>query len=293
MNKKVIFLAVLVMLLWGSLFPFIKIGYKAFDIDTSFIPNILLFAGVRFIVCGGIISAFSALKKNKMRFEIKKEMPLIMLSSLFGIILHYICTYTGLAMADSSVTALLKQIGVFIFIPFSFLFFKEDKFKINNIFSAVCGFAGIAALSVKGDGISLGTGEMLVIAASLCSVASGVVGKNVMKTVNPVTMTGYSQIFGGIVLTAIGIMLGGHISVVSLQACAVFCYICTASIFGYCIWNYLVKNHDLSRLFIIKFLEPVFAAVFGAILLGEDIFNIRFVIALLLTGAAIVISQKN
>jgi len=40
------------MALWGSLFPFIKIGYDVFEINSSSIPDILMFVGVRFVVCG-------------------------------------------------------------------------------------------------------------------------------------------------------------------------------------------------------------------------------------------------
>ncbi len=59
-----ILLALLVMALWGSLFPFIKLGYQSFKIDTAFIPNLILFAGVRFLVCGVGITGYSAAKKG-------------------------------------------------------------------------------------------------------------------------------------------------------------------------------------------------------------------------------------
>ena len=54
---KTIFLSLLVMALWGSLFPFIKIGYNSFNISASSIPDILMFASVRFIVSGLIVCA--------------------------------------------------------------------------------------------------------------------------------------------------------------------------------------------------------------------------------------------
>lgn len=39
-----VLVAVIVCALWGSLFPCIKIGYKAFEISGSDIPSIILFA---------------------------------------------------------------------------------------------------------------------------------------------------------------------------------------------------------------------------------------------------------
>ena len=58
-------LAILVMALWGSLFPMIKIGYAAFNIVSSDIPTIILFAGMRFTFSGIILIAiFSAMSKS-------------------------------------------------------------------------------------------------------------------------------------------------------------------------------------------------------------------------------------
>ena len=68
-------------------------------------------------------------------------------------------------------------------------------------------------------------------------------------------------------------------------------YICLASIFSYCIWFTVVKNGELSKLFIIKFAEPVFACVFGALLLGENIFKIQYLAAFLLIAGGICISN--
>ena len=66
---------------------------------------------------------------------------------------------------------------------------------------------------------------------------------------------------------------------------------CIASIHGYCLWFWLLKDGELSKMFIIQFAEPVFASIFGALLLGEDIFNIQFVVAFVLIFAGIYISN--
>lgn len=64
-NIKTISLALLVMALWGSLFTVVKRGYGAFNISASSIPDILMFASVRFIISGLVVCAFSFLEKKK------------------------------------------------------------------------------------------------------------------------------------------------------------------------------------------------------------------------------------
>lgn len=49
-NKSMLY-ALLVMLLWGNLFPMVKLGYD--NIVTT--GDILFFAGVRFTICGALI----------------------------------------------------------------------------------------------------------------------------------------------------------------------------------------------------------------------------------------------
>ena len=90
---KIIILSLLVMALWGSLFPFVKIGYKAFSIDSKNIPSILMFAGMRFIVCGIIISGISCCKKDKINSPKIKTIASFVLIGLFSIILHYSFSY--------------------------------------------------------------------------------------------------------------------------------------------------------------------------------------------------------
>lgn len=46
-------------------------------------------------------------------------------------------------------------------------------------------------------------------------------------------------------------------------------------------------------MFIIKFAEPLFACVFGAILLGENIFKLQYLAAFVLISLGIVLGNKS
>ena len=51
-----ILLALIVMALWGSLYPSVKLSYQWFDVDTSYYPNLLLYAGIRFTIASNTSS---------------------------------------------------------------------------------------------------------------------------------------------------------------------------------------------------------------------------------------------
>ena len=288
-NKSILY-ELFVMLLWGTLFPMVKLGYGAYNIVTT--GDILLFAGVRFTVCGALICLYAFVTDKASFKDVRTALLPVLLSGLFAIILHYSFTYSALKLTDSSKTAILKQIGALFYVCFSFVFFKEDKLTIKKLIGVIMGFAGIIAINANTDGISFNVGDVLIIAASFCTVFSNVISKKVFQTVKPIVSTGISQLFGGVVLLMIGKLLCGDISVAFDKSAFILIYICFASIFSYTIWFTIVKSGELSKLFIVKFAEPVFACIFGAILLGENIFKIQYALAFLLIGTGIYISNK-
>lgn len=288
-KRKTISAALLVMLLWGSLFPLVKLGYGAYNITTT--GDILLFAGIRFTICGAVICLYSFIK-NKTAFKMNaKSVILVLLSGLFAVILHYSFTYMGLSLTDSSKTAILKQIGALLYVCVSFLFFKDDRFTAKKFIAAMIGFCGIVAINADASGIHFNIGDAFIIAASFCTVFSNVISKKALDKVHPIALTGISQLFGGGILLIVGKSLGGSMTFDVSQSFVFVCII-IASIISYCLWFTVVKDGELSKLFIIKFAEPVFACIFGALILGERIFSIQYFVAFLLIACGIYISNR-
>ena len=54
------------MALWGSLFPAVKLGYQFMHIPSGSVPDILMFAALRFTVCGGLVSLYCLLRQKKL-----------------------------------------------------------------------------------------------------------------------------------------------------------------------------------------------------------------------------------
>ena len=211
MNKKVktIILSLLVMALWGSLFPCVKIGYLAFGINTKSVADILMFAAMRFALCGALVCIFCFLRRKTMSVPSVKTALNIVWIGIFAIVLHYACTYIGLSMTESSKTALLKQAGALIYICFSFLFFKDEKFSIFKIIGAIIGFCGIMAINLSLNSISFSFGDILILCASLCTVVSNIISRRSAQSSSPLWITGISQLFGGLILFIVSLLFGG------------------------------------------------------------------------------------
>lgn len=284
----------IVMLLWGLLFPTVKLGYRVFEISS--VPNILAFAGLRFVVCGVIIVIFVAIKNPKNFQRVREHLGWVLLSGLFAIILHYGFTYVGLRLTDGSKTAIIKQLGAIFYICFAGLFFKEDKMTKNKFLGLIFSVLGIFVINISASGIAFYLGDILILGASFCTVFSNVVSKKVFRHVEPIVSTGVSQLFGGLVLLVAGVLTGADIGAVvprKVSEFGVFATIVIASVISYCLWFITVKKENLSKLFMIKFSEPLFAAVFSWMILGEEVWNLNYLFAFVFISVGITVANLS
>lgn len=280
------------MLLWGLLFPLVKLGYSVFGIEG--VGSILTFAGLRFTVCGALITAFAAIKCKDGFNGLGKNIAGILGAGLFSIILHYACTYTGLAMTEGGKTAIIKQIGAVLYICFGALFFKEERLTVQKIGGLLLGILGIIAINFGSGKLTFSIGDWLIIGASFCTVFANVISKKTLGNTEPLVLTGISQLFGGIVLLAAGLIAGSDMATVlpkTLPQVCAFAGIVAASVVSYSLWYLLVQKENLSKLFIIKFSEPLFAAIFGWLIRGENIWQLNYLFAFLLISGGIMVAN--
>ena len=280
------------MLLWGLLFPLVKLGYSVFGIEG--VGSILTFAGLRFTVCGALITAFAAIKCKDGFKGLGKNIAGILGAGLFSIILHYAFTYTGLAMTEGGKTAIIKQIGAVLYICFGFVFFKEERLTVQKLGGLLLGILGIIAINFGSGKFTFSVGDLLIIGASFCTVFANVISKKALTNLEPLVLTGVSQLFGGVVLLCVGAAAGGDVLAVvpkTASQIGVFAAIVAASVVSYCMWFMLVQKENLSKLFIIKFSEPLFAAIFGWLIRGEDIWQLNYLFAFLLISGGITVAN--
>ena len=113
-------------------------------------------------------------------------------------------------------------------------------------------------------------GEGFVFLAMLGYALSSVLLKRYGNREDPVALSGYQFLLGGLVLAGIGLGLGGHLTVPSLPALGMLLYLAFVSAAAYSVWALLLKYNPVSRVTIIGFTNPVFGVLLSAVLLGES-----------------------
>ncbi len=290
-----IIFALIVCAFWGSLYPCISMGPKFFGYESSHIPSVMLFAGLRFLISGFIMVAGVSVSDKKVHLPGKGEILPIVLVSLTTIIIHYTFQYMGISLIPAngaSKSAILKQVGYLLISCFAFLFVKDDKFSVRKVIGGVLGFCGIIVVNLNGLSFSFGVGELCIICASFLSVAGTVISKHAYKKISPSYVVAYSQFLGGIVLCVAGLVMGGRITSFTLSSCGLLAYICFSSICAYLLWGKLIKYNDISKMSILKYFEPVFGVLISGLIVGsDDIWRLEYLFAFIIILAAILISN--
>lgn len=285
----VVLLATICDLLWGSAFPCIKLGYKFFDISSDDTASQIFFAGLRFTLAGLLVILFMSFVKR--RFLVPQSMKTfgrISLLSCFQTILQYILFYIGLAHTNGVKGSIIEASNVFIAIFVASLIFKQEKLTTKKLIGSLIGFIGVVIINLKGLTFDLNIGDMCVFMSTFAYAVSSVLLKRYSTEEDTVMMSGYQFLFGGIIMTLIGLLMGGKLTVFTSQGIVLLVYLAFISAMAYSLWAILLTYNPISKVAVMGFLNPVFGVILSAIILSEgDIINLRSIVALILVCVGI------
>ena len=266
-------LALFCCLLWGSATPCIKVGYQLFGIAESDTATILLFAGCRFALAGLMSILMGSLIQGRFLLPHRGSARPILALSLCQTVWQYFFFYIGLAHASGVKSAIIVGCNVFISILMASLIFRMEPLTRRKLLGCLAGFGGVVCINWSQDALTPDMslmGEGFVFLAMLGYALSSVLLKRYGNREDPVTLSGYQFLLGGLVLAGIGLSLGGHLTVPSLPALGMLLYLAFVSAAAYSVWALLLKYNPVSRVTIIGFTNPVFGVLLSAVLLGES-----------------------
>ncbi len=291
-TKITILLAVFCNILWGSAYPGIKLGYQAFGVET--VPEILLFAGLRFAIAGLILICFTSAKDKRIRVPKKENVPKLLLLAFVYTALQYFFFYFGLSKTSGTNGSIVNSTSTFMAVILAHFIYKNEKMTITKVLGTIIGFLGVLSVTLSGgsSGVSF-WGEGLIAIGALAFVIGSVISKKVTQTENAATVAMYNLLLGGIMLIIAGLLGSGKFASVNLSGILGLLYLCFLSIGAYSIWTMLLTYNPVSKISIYNFIIPVSATILSAIFLDENIFEIKYLISLVLVCAGIVIVNKS
>lgn len=277
--------------LWGSATPAIKTGYKLLEVEG--VASIMLFAGMRFTLAGIFTVIIFSIARRKVLYPKLENIPRVLTVSAFQTVIQYIFFYLGLAYTTGVKGTVTSGSGAFFAVIIASLIFRQEKLTVKKILACVIGFAGIVVINFNGltltdDPMDI-LGVVFVLLSTISSSFSSVLIKRYSKYEDPVTLSGYQFIVGGIFMSIVGLIFGGKVSLDSTGGVLVLIYLALLSALAYSLWGLLLKYNPVSRVTVFNFMTPVFGVLLTMLFLpGENSavapWNLAITLVLVCTG---------
>ena len=178
------------------------------------------------------------------------------------------------------------------------LAFHTEKLNTAKVLGCVLGFAGVALVNLSGADGTFGftlDGEGFILASTVAGALSTCLIGIFSREHDGVLLAGWQFLVGGLVLTAIGFLMGGALSPTAIApAIALIIYMALISAVAYSLWSRLLAVNPVSRVSVFGFMNPVFGVLLSALLLGEGAGTspATVIVALLLVCGGIIIVNK-
>ncbi len=280
--------ALLCCALWGSATPFIKIGYELV-LPCRNVASTILFAGVRFILAGVITVLIYSIARRKFLYPKKENLSKVAHISAFQTVIQYIFFYIGLANTSGVKGTIASGSNAFFAILIASIIFKQEKLTLKKIAACIIGFIGVILINLKGLTLSMNLiGDGFVIFSAVAYGFSSALIKRYSSAEDPVVLSGYQFMLGGIVMILAGAAFGGYIEITSAAAASVLIYLAFLSAIAYSLWGVLLKYNPISKVTIFSFMIPVFGVILSKLMLAEDsnvtLLNLVITLALICIG---------
>lgn len=283
--------ALLCCALWGSATPFIKTGYELL-LPVKDVPSTILFAGIRFTLAGILTVLIYSIARKKFLYPKKKNLGKVAMVATFQTVIQYIFFYVGLANTSGVKGTVITGANAFCTILVASLIFRTEKLTLKKVIACILGFAGIVLINLDGLDLNMNfTGDCFVFFSSVSYAFSSVMIKLFSKDEDPVVISGYQFIMGGIFMIVIGLIFGGGIAVTSLSGALVLFYLSCLSAIAYALWGVLLKHNPVSKVSIFSFTTPVFGVILSKLMLTEasNVSPLNLLITLTLVSLGIII----
>lgn len=283
-------LALLCCLLWGSAFPCVKIGYELLQIQE--VGSQILFAGYRFFLAGIFTFLMGCILEKRVLMVKPSNVPVIIRQGILQTTLQYLFFYIGMAHTTGTKGSVINASNAFFSIIGAHFLLKSEKLTWQKFLGCLVGFMGVIAINMDSGGMGNGfqfLGEGMILLCAFFYGISSVVLKIISDRESPMTITSYQLLIGGAILIAVGFLTGGRVTGFTLPSIMLLIYMALLSTVAFSLWTLLLKYNSVGKVTVFGFSIPVFGVLLSAIILGEQIFAFKNLVALVLVIAGILI----
>ncbi|HZF12759.1 MAG TPA: EamA family transporter [Thermoanaerobaculia bacterium] len=282
---KIAFAMGLVYLIWGS-------TYLAIRFAVQTLPPLTM-SGFRFLIAGGVLLAWSALRGGERVRALHWRSAAI--SGLMLLLVGNGLVVIAEKRVESGLAALLVSTTPLFLVILAWLFQGDRRPSLPVSVGIVLGLAGVALLVRPGTGtggVDL-WGTTLLTLASIGWAAGSLYSRRAALPASPLLATGIQMLAGGAMMLVSGALLGElselHLAQASTRSVLAFAYLVVAAVVAFTAYLWLLRNASPALVSTYSYINPLVAVVLGWALAGEPLTARTAVAALVIvSGVALI-----
>jgi drug/metabolite transporter (DMT)-like permease len=282
MNARQFLILLVLGLIWGASFLFIKVAVVTIPPFTVAFGRTALAALILYVVL-----RYRGLKLGSWGHLWGS---FLVLGLFNGAVPYTLITWAEIHI-DSGLAAILNALMPLFTVLLAHFFTQDEKLNWMKVVGIFLGFLGILALIGPAVLKGLGThviGQLAVVGAALCYAMAAIYGRRLKEIPPLVSATG--QLIGAALLTlplSFIIDTPWQLSVTLLSLGALACLSLLGTALAYILYYYLLARIGATNVSLVTYLLPITGVFWGALLLGERLHWSAFLaLALILAGIA-------
>ncbi|HEV2880235.1 MAG TPA: EamA family transporter [Pyrinomonadaceae bacterium] len=290
--SKTVVVWLLLSLIWGSTWLFIKLGLQDLPPFT--------FAGVRFVIAASILLCVIAARRVPLP-RAGRDWLLIALTGVMAFSVNYGLLFWGEQRTSSGLAAILQTIIPAFGLIIAHYYLPDERITLWKVCGIALGIAGVALIfsdqaSVE-DGKSALAGSAAIVVGAFGVAYSNVLVKARARHIEPAALAAGQMVFGLVPLLLAGVLFEGNPFTFRWSPLAVLSLLYLAlvgSAIAFLMFYWLVRNMDVTKTMLIPLVTPPIAVFLGWLVLGEGLTWRTAVGALgIMSGIALIVTRKK
>jgi len=264
MTRRYLPMLVVLALVWGSSFMFIKVAVRDLDPATLVLGRLAVAALTLGIVVPFLLGGKVALS------ELRAHWPWLAVVGLLNTAVPFWLLSWGETRIDSGLASIIQASVPIFNALLAFGFFHEQRVKGRNLVGVAVGFVGVALL-VGAQPQAKILGALAVVGMATCYAAGGLLAKHHLSEVRPQAVALGTTVVAAFAMLPTGVAFAPHhvpgwepiLSVVFLGV--------VGTAFAYLLFYTIIAGAGAGYASFVTYLVPPVALAYGAVFLNESI----------------------
>jgi drug/metabolite transporter (DMT)-like permease len=264
MNRRYLPMLVLLALVWGSSFMFIKVAVRDLDPATLVLGRL----GVAALTLGLVVPL--ALGGKLTLSELRSHWPFLAVVGLLNTAVPFWLLSWGETRIDSGLASIIQASVPIFNALLAFGFFHEQRVKGRNLVGVAVGFVGVAVL-VGAQPQAKILGALAVVGMATCYAAGGLLARHHLSAVRPQAVALGTTLVAAVAMLPTGVAFAPHHLPGWKPIASVVFLGVVGTAFAYLLFYTIIAGAGAAYASLVTYLVPPVALAYGAVFLDERI----------------------